>query len=100
MISEYLKKTQTEMTSNLSKFSKTKKNPLIYNNCRNSTGMNFKKKKPSNETHFVTEFLNNNDSRSISVPFAKSSENINQVNVSRGDIERKRASTTDKFGPR
>jgi hypothetical protein len=80
MISEYLNKTHTEISSNLSKVGRSKKNPLIYNDHRNSTGMSFKKKKASRETHFVTEFVNN-DSRSISVPFdaAKSSENINQV---------------------
>lgn len=103
MIQDYLNKTYTEMSSNLdkqSRLSKPKNNPLIYNNYRNSTGMNFKKKKVSRETQFITEFVNN-DSRSPSVPFdaTKSSENIQHAKI-RGFEDRKRASTTDKFGPR
>ena len=100
MIQEYLNKTHTEMSTNIDKYSKVSKpkknsNPLIYNNIRNSTGLSFKKKKSLNK-----EFVNS-DIRSISVPFdaTKSSENISSANV-RGILDRKRASTTDKFGPR
>ena len=49
---------------------------LIYHNMRNSTGMNFDFKKPSN----ISEFVNNNIKR-VSVAFnaAKSSENIGKI---------------------
>lgn len=100
MIQEYQNKTHTEiMPTNASKISKSKKHPLIYNNCRNSTGMHFKKKRSSPTTQFMTAFPNS-DLRSTSVPFdaAKSSENINQGPM-RINHE-KRASTTEKFGPR
>jgi hypothetical protein len=69
---------------------------LIYQNMRNSTGMNFNKKKPSK----ISEFTNK-DIRSISVPFnaTKSSENIGKPRDYQIS-DQKRAQTTDKFGPR
>lgn len=98
MISEYLNKTQINDFSRSSNFdfnkssnhnmrtkkaySKPYKSKLIYQNVRNSTGMNFNKKKKN--AFMINDFVNK-DIRSISMPYdgaAKSSENINKPKYS------------------